>query len=224
MHSHSKEIIRHFICRFSYDNYSKGFISINALLSQARFEKMFSSIANKLTLSRIALIPVILILLILPYGLAAWIAMILFTAAGFTDMLDGYMARREKKVSRFGIMLDPIADKLLVSSVILLLVFNGQITGISVFPALIILMREVAVSGLREYLADLRISVPVSKLAKWKTAIQMVSLGFLIVGKHGPEFIPVTTIGDILLWIAGGLTIITGWDYWRASQKYFMEK
>jgi len=182
---------------------------------------MFSSLANKLTLSRIAAIPAILLLLIIPHGLAAWLAMILFTAAGLTDWLDGYMARRENAVSRVGVMLDPIADKLLVASVILLLVFNRQISGLSVFPALIILMREVAVSGLREYLAQLHVSVPVSRLAKWKTAIQMVALGFLIVGKYGPESIPVTLIGDVLLWIAGGLTIITAWDYWRAGQKHF---
>jgi len=181
---------------------------------------MFKSLANKLTLSRIAAIPVILLLLIIPYGFSAWLAMILFTIAGLTDWLDGYMARRDKQVSKIGEFLDPIADKLLVASVILLLVYNKHITGLSIFPAIIILLREVAVSGLREYLAGLRVSVPVSKLAKWKTTIQMIALGFLIVGEHGPESVPTIFIGDTLLWLAGGLTVITGYDYWRASEKH----
>ncbi len=184
---------------------------------------MFKSLANRLTLSRIAAIPVILLLIVIPFAFTAWLAMILFTIAGLTDWLDGYMARREKKVTKIGEFLDPIADKLLVASVILLLVNNGHINGLSILPAIIILLREVAVSGLREYLAGLQVSVPVSKLAKWKTTIQMVALGFLIVGKYGPDSIPVIFIGDTLLWIAGGLTVITGWDYWRASEKHLQE-
>ncbi|MDD3182673.1 MAG: CDP-diacylglycerol--glycerol-3-phosphate 3-phosphatidyltransferase [Alphaproteobacteria bacterium] len=183
---------------------------------------MFKTIANKLTLSRIVLIPLILILLILPYGWAAWAAWGLFTIAGVTDWLDGYMARRENQVTRVGQFLDPIADKLLVSAVLLLLVYNRQIDGLSVLPAVIILLREVAVSGLREFLAGLSISVPVSRLAKWKTTIQLVALGFLIIGTdNAPNWIPATQIGDLLLWIAGGLTILTGYDYWKASQKHF---
>lgn len=183
---------------------------------------MFTTIANRLTLSRIVLIPVILILLIIPYGWAAWAALVLFTIAGVTDWLDGYMARRENQVSRIGQFLDPIADKLLVSAVLLLLVYNRKIDGLSVLPAVIILLREVAVSGLREYLAGLSVSVPVSKLAKWKTTIQIVALGFLIIGTdNAPDMIPATLIGDILLWVAGGLTIMTGYDYWKASAKHF---
>lgn len=183
---------------------------------------MFKSLANKLTLSRIILIPLILLLLALPYDWAAWSAWALFSVAAVTDWLDGYMARRENEVSRIGQFLDPIADKLLVSAILLLLVYNQKITGMTVVPAVIILLREVAVSGLREFLADIRISVPVSKLAKWKTGIQLLALGFLIVGNaSAPEWIPSTYIGDVLLWIAGILTIITGYDYWRASQKHF---
>ncbi|MDD5586956.1 MAG: CDP-diacylglycerol--glycerol-3-phosphate 3-phosphatidyltransferase [Alphaproteobacteria bacterium] len=182
---------------------------------------MFSSLANKLTLSRIISIPAILLLLAIPYGWAAWLALILYTIASVTDWLDGYLARRDNQVSRVGQFLDPIADKLLVSAVLLMLVYNGQISGLTVLPALIILMREVAVSGLREFLAGLQVSVPVSHLAKWKTTIQLVSLGFLIVGKYAPDSIPSTFIGDVLLWIAGGLTLITAWDYWRASLKHF---
>ncbi len=182
---------------------------------------MFQSLANKLTLSRIVAIPVILLLLVIPYAWAAWLAVVLFTAAGITDWLDGYLARRDNQVSMMGQFLDPIADKLLVAAVLLLLVFNGQINGMTILPAVIILLREVAVSGLREFLADLRVSVPVSKLAKWKTAIQLFALGFLIVGKYAPDSIQATFIGDLLLWIAGGITVITGYDYWRASLKHF---
>ncbi len=183
---------------------------------------MFNSLANKLTLSRIVMIPLILLLLVLPYGWAAWAAWFLFTVAGVTDFLDGYMARRDNQVSRLGQFLDPIADKLLVSAVLLLLVYNQKIDGLTVLPAVIILLREVAVSGLREYLAGLSVSVPVSQLAKWKTTIQLVALGFLIVGSdNAPLWIPATLIGDILLWIAGAFTVITGYDYWRASLKHF---
>jgi cardiolipin synthase len=123
-----------------------------------------------------------------------------------------------------GQFLDPIADKLLVSAVILFLVHNGQIAGLTVWPAVIILMREVAVSGLREFLAGVRVSVPVSQLAKWKTFIQIVALSFLIIGDRYAVFsIPATFIGDILLWSAGVLTAFTAWDYWRASVRHFKD-
>lgn len=183
---------------------------------------MLSSFANRLTVSRIVVIPIILFLLFLPYAWAAWLAVVLFTAAGVTDWLDGYMARRDNEVTKVGQFMDPIADKLLVAAVILVLVFTKQISGMTVFPALIILMREVAVSGLREFLAEIHVGLPVSRLAKWKTAIQMVALGFLIVGeKYGPEAFDATFIGDIGLWVAGVFTVVTAWDYWRASLKHF---
>lgn len=185
---------------------------------------MFHSLANKLTLSRILVIPAILLLLAIPYGWSAWLALILFVAAGITDWLDGYLARRDGQVTKIGQFLDPIADKLLVSAVILLLVYNGQIRSFTVFPAVIILLREVAVSGLREFLADVRVGVPVSHLAKWKTTIQIIALSFLIVGDHAPTFIPATLIGDLGLWIAGCLTVFTAWDYWRASLKHFQSE
>ena len=183
---------------------------------------MFHSLANRLTLSRIIVIPVILALLLIDAAWAAWTALILFSYAGITDLLDGYVARRENQVSMLGQFLDPIADKLLVAAVILLLVYNRQIDGISILPAVIILLREVAVSGLREFLATVRVSVPVSQLAKWKTVIQIFALGFLIVGRYAPHFIPSTLIGDLGMWIAGGITLVTAYDYWRASQKHFV--
>lgn len=181
---------------------------------------MFNSLANKLTLSRIAIIPVILLLLVIPYGWAAWSALVLFVMAGVTDWLDGYVARRDGTVSRIGQFLDPIADKLLVAAVILLLVFNGQIDGFAILPAVVILLREVAVSGLREFLAPLSVSVPVSQLAKWKTFIQIVALSFLIVGRHAPNLYASAT-GTLALWVAGVLTVITALDYWRAALKHF---
>ena len=183
---------------------------------------MFKSLANKLTLSRIIVIPIILALLFVPYGWAAWLALVLYTLAGVTDWLDGYLARRENQVTKIGQFLDPIADKLLVSAVILVLVFTKQIDGWGILPAIVILMREVAVSGLREYLAGLSVSVPVSRLAKWKTAIQLVALGFLMIGdSYAPSFIPATLIGNIGIWIAAGFTLVTAWDYWHASLKHF---
>ena len=185
---------------------------------------MFNSLANKLTASRIIAIPVILVLLVIPHGWAAWLALALFVAAGVTDLLDGYMARRDNQVSMIGQFLDPIADKLLIAAVILFLVANGQISGLSVWPAVIILLREVAVSGLREFLAGVRVSVPVSQLAKWKTFLQIVALSFLIVGdRYAPAWIPASEIGDWGLWIAGILTVFTAWDYWRASVRHFKD-
>jgi cardiolipin synthase len=181
---------------------------------------MLDSLANKLTFSRIAVIPVILVLLFIRMEWAAWMALVLFVAAGVTDMLDGYMARRDGQVSKLGEFLDPIADKLLVAAVILLLVYNEHITGLTIIPAVIILMREVAVSGLREFLAEVRVSMPVSHLAKWKTFIQIVALSFLMGGDYAPS-LHAAFVGDILLWIAGALTLITAWDYWRTSLKHF---
>lgn len=184
---------------------------------------MINSLANKLTLSRIAAIPAILILLAIDNGWAAWLALILFVAAGVTDLLDGYMARRDNQVSAIGQFLDPIADKLLVAAVILFLVANGQISGNAIWPAVVILMREVAVSGLREFLAGVRVSIPVSQLAKWKTFLQIVALSFLIVGRYAPSGIAATAIGDVCLWVAGVLTVFTAWDYWRASERHFRD-
>ena len=179
------------------------------------------SLANQLTFSRILAIPVILVLLAIPHAWAAWLALALYAAAGVTDYLDGYIARRDGQVSMLGQFLDPIADKLLIAAVILMLVYNQQISGLSIIPAVIILLREVAVSGLREFLAGVRVSVPVSQLAKWKTFIQILALGFLIIGRYAPESIPSTLIGDIGLWIAGIVTVFTALDYWYVSRKHF---
>ena len=182
---------------------------------------MLHSLANKLTVSRIAVIPLILLMLVVPQAWAAWTGLGLFVLAGITDWLDGYLARRDGQVSRVGQFLDPIADKLLVAAVILLLVYNRQIDGVHVLPAVVILLREIAVSGLREFLAGGSVTLPVSRLAKWKTGIQIVALSFLIVGRYAPGWIPATALGDIGLWLAAVLTVISARGYWRTSLQHF---
>jgi cardiolipin synthase len=173
------------------------------------------TLANLLTLSRIGAIPILVALLYLDGPPWAWTACVVFTIIGLTDWLDGYVARRWGEHTDFGRFLDPIADKLLVAAAILVLVARGRIVDITVISALIILCREILVSGLREFLAGLKVGVPVSRLAKWKTAIQMVALGFLIVGDNGP--FPIRLIGEVGLGLAAILTLITGWDYLRAG-------
>ncbi|MDZ5646334.1 CDP-diacylglycerol--glycerol-3-phosphate 3-phosphatidyltransferase [Nitrospirillum sp. BR 11828] len=183
---------------------------------------MLTSLPNLLTLSRIVLIPVILALLWFPAAWTAWTAAGLFALAAITDYFDGYLARAWHEESIIGRFLDPIADKLLVAAVLFLLVADHKIVGHAVLPAVIILLREVAVSGLREFLAGLRVGVPVSRLAKWKTAIQLMAIGWLIVGDHGPAWLYVRPIGEIGLWAAAVLTLITGWDYLRAGLRHML--
>jgi CDP-diacylglycerol---glycerol-3-phosphate 3-phosphatidyltransferase len=178
---------------------------------------MLTSLPNLLTLSRIVAIPILVALLFLKHPAAAWLACIIFTVAAVTDYFDGHFARTRRQISAVGVFLDPIADKLLVASVILMLVATARIDHFTVLPALVILCREILVSGLREFLASLQVSVPVSRLAKWKTAIQMVALGFLIVGQAGPSWVPVQMIGETGLWAAAILTLFTGYDYLRTG-------
>src|ERR1700674_5300494 len=154
-----------------------------------------------------------------------WVALAIFIAAAITDFLDGYFARSLGQQSSFGRMLDPIADKLLVASCLLMLAADETITGPSLWASIVILCREILVSGLREYLAALRVSVPVTKLAKWKTTIQLVAIGFLIAGEAGEQIIPATTlIGIVLLWMSAIFTIYTGWDYFRAGIRHLIEE
>ena len=181
---------------------------------------MLINVPNTLTLSRIAAIPVLVGLFYVRGDAACWVAAVLFAAACITDYLDGYLARSRRQVSDLGRFLDPIADKLLVAAVILILVAERRVAGFTVLPALIILCREILVSGLREYLAGLHVSVPVSQLAKWKTLLQMVALGFLIVGDGVLPSWPISLIGEIGLWIAAALTLLTGYDYLKAGLKH----
>lgn len=175
---------------------------------------MLTSLPNLLTIARILAIPVLVTLLYFHDPVTRWISLLVFIAAAVTDYFDGYFARHWNQVSPFGRFLDPIADKLLVASLIVMLVAIGDISGLVVIPAIVIVSREILVSGLREYLAEIKVPLPVSKLAKWKTAIQLVALGVLIVGREGgPTVLPMELIGDSGLWIAALLTLVTGYDY-----------
>ena len=183
---------------------------------------VLTRLPNILTYGRIAAVPVIVGCLLIGGDGARWTALAIFIVAAVTDFFDGYLARLWSQQSSLGRMLDPIADKLLVASLIVMLVATQQISGLLVVPAIIILAREILVSGLREYLAEIKVSVPVTALAKWKTTIQMLALGFLIVGDAGPSVIPVQWIGEAGLWIAGALTAITGYDYLSRGLKHMV--
>jgi len=180
--------------------------------------------ANLLTMARIAVIPPIILFLAMGGEVWLWTAFALYALACVTDYFDGYLARAMNQVSALGRFLDPIADKLLVAAIILMLTASGGLAGWNVLAGLIILLREITVSGLREFLAEIRVGVPVSQLAKWKTTIQMLCLGFLIVGDAGPAFLPTAQIGTVLLWAAAALTLVTGFDYLRAGLKHLVER
>ena len=177
--------------------------------------------ANILTLSRIAAIPLVVVAMWLDRSWSPWVAVVLFAAAAITDWFDGYFARRYHQISRFGRFLDPIADKLLVAAALVMLVYSDQLRGLNVLAALIILAREILVSGLREFLAELRVSMPVSQLAKWKTGAQMVAIAVLLLGDAVPEV--VRQIGLALIWVAALLTLITGYDYLRTGLRHMAE-
>jgi cardiolipin synthase len=175
------------------------------------------TLPNILTLLRIAVIPVVVVLFYLDGETVRWVNCGLFGAAAITDFFDGWLARRSNQVSALGRFLDPIADKLLVAAVLMLLVGFGQMSVWSYPAAVVILMREILVSGLREYLAEIQVSMPVTKLAKWKTTVQLMALPVLIVGDIPWLPLPITLIGEALLWIAAVMTIVTGYDYLRVG-------
>jgi cardiolipin synthase len=177
------------------------------------------NLPNVLTYSRVAAVPVVAGLLFWPEDFwSRWAALTVYIAAGITDYFDGYFARAYAQQSVLGRMLDPIADKLLVAACLLMLTNDHTIRGIHLWAAIVILCREILVSGLREYLAELKVGMPVSRVAKWKTTLQLVALGFLIAGPAGEPILPGTVnIGLVLLWMAAALTIYTGWDYLKAG-------
>jgi len=179
------------------------------------------TLANMLTLSRILAVP-ILVALLWPVG--GWfdyaVAFALYCLMGVTDYFDGYVARSSGTVSRLGMFLDPIADKIMIAAVLMMLVFIQTIDGYHVIAGLIILLREITVSGLREFLASLQVSVPVTQLAKWKTTFQLVALGALILGGATPQWPWVHEVGIASLWAAALLTLITGWDYLRVGLRH----
>ena len=180
------------------------------------------NLPNILTYGRVAAVPVVVALLFWPQqNWACWTALGVFVVAAITDFFDGYLARAWHQQSSLGRMLDPIADKLLVAAALLMLCANGDLAGANIWAAIVILCREILVSGLREYLAELRVPVPVTRVAKWKTTAQLVALGFLIAGPAADEAVPGShATGVALLWIAAMLTLYTGWDYMRASYQH----
>ncbi len=187
------------------------------------------ALPNILTYARIAAVPVVVGLMYWQSILSGdlrlrWVALAIFIAAGITDILDGYFARMWGQQSSLGRMLDPIADKLLVASCLLMLAADGTIRGWTLLAAVIILCREILVSGLREFLADLHVSLPVTTLAKWKTMGQLVAIGFLIAGDAGVKVLPQTIeIGITLMWLSAIVTLYTGWDYLRAGLRYMID-
>ena len=184
------------------------------------------SLPNILTYGRLAAIPAVVALLFWPEDRwSRWIALAIYIAAAVTDYLDGYFARAYAQQSALGRMLDPIADKLLVAACLLMLVADETIRHSALWAAIVILSREILVSGLREFLAELKVGVPVSRVAKWKTTLQLIAIGFLIAGPAGETVLPGTIlIGTGLLWVAAVLTIYTGWDYLKAGLRHVMEE
>ena len=179
------------------------------------------NLSNFLTLIRIAVIPIIVLCIYLKSPIFGWTAFILFCLASITDYFDGYLARIRNEVTNFGTFLDPIADKLLVASVILILTSKNIISDWETIPALIILLREITVSGLREYLAGIKVSIPVSRIAKLKTLLQLCALALLILSESISNLAFILYLGKIFLWVSALLTLYTAYDYVKGSIKHF---
>ena len=182
------------------------------------------AIPNLLTYGRMLAIPALVFVYFFDGLWVRWVMLAIFTFACVSDFFDGYLARAWGQQSALGRMLDPIADKLLVAACLVLLVALGTIGYWSMIAAVIILSREILVSGLREFLAEINVSVPVTRLAKWKTTAQMFALGFLLAGPAGEQVLPYCTlIGLWLLWISAIITLYTGWDYLQAGIRHIVE-
>ena len=177
-------------------------------------------IPNILTIGRIIIVPIFVLTFFIPGFFGDLIPFFLFVLASFTDYLDGLLARLFKEESKLGELLDPIADKILVATALILLVMNGTIKNYEVIAAVIILTREILISGLREFLAKTSVSIQVTSLTKLKTLLQMLSIAILLTGESGNKLINfqdynAQTIGIILLWLSAFLTLYTGYDYVR---------
>lgn len=186
---------------------------------------MLTDLPNVLTLSRIAAIPLLVTLVAITAPATDLAACIVFSIAAITDYFDGKLARSRRQQSDLGRMLDPIADKLLVGAVLMMLVGQNRLSAMGLYPAIVIMLREILVSGLREYLAGIRVGLPVTRLAKWKTGFQMGALGTLLAGSTSAailhiNFLPISLIGETMLWMAAALTLITGWDYLTAGWRH----
>jgi cardiolipin synthase len=216
----------------------RGYGTVMDVITSRHIPARPLALPNILTYARIAAVPAVVACMywqqILQGGLwLRWVALAIFIAAAITDFLDGYFARMWGQQSSFGRMLDPIADKLLVASCLLMLAADYTINGWTIWAAIVILCREILVSGLREYLAELRVSVPVTQLAKWKTTVQLVAIGFLLAGPAGDGVVgtmfgrttPVITEAGIgLLWLSALVTLYTGWDYFRAGVRHLIDE
>jgi cardiolipin synthase (CMP-forming) len=195
-------------------------------MDQIARRPILTSLPNILTYGRIIAVPVLVALLFFYDGaVARWAAFALFVTACITDWLDGYLARIWQQQSNLGRMLDPIADKLLVGATLLMLVYTRDITGWSIWAAIIILSREILVSGLREFLAELNVKVHVTQLAKWKTAFQFIALAMILAGPAIQSHVPgVADAGIVILWISALLTLVTGYDYLKAGIRHAIER
>lgn len=181
---------------------------------------MLTNIPNLLTIFRVAVVPLLVALFYIGGAKAIWTAVIVFGLAGISDYLDGYFARKLKQISAFGRFMDPIADKLLVIVALFLVVAFDHLQGFWIISAIVILIREILISGLREFLGPYNVQVPVSKLAKWKTTVQMIFIGFVLAGEYGEALIPhAVKIGNYGLVLAAIITVITGWSYLKTGYK-----
>ena len=197
--------------------------ALNSRPRKTRFSEIWN-LPNVLTYGRIIAVPLVAGLLMYGGFTARWVALAIYVVAAITDFFDGYLARKWQQQSSLGRMLDPIADKVLVAVVLLVLCSEQILDGGHRWAAIVILSREVLVSGLREYLGELRVSVPVTRIAKWKTAVQLLAVGFLIAGPAGDTVVPyVTETGIAMLWIAAALTLYTGYDYFRAGIQHVVD-
>ncbi len=192
--------------------------SLAYIRAMATLPAPLRQLPNQLTIARIVAVPVLCLFIGMGDGWLRWVALILYVAAAITDWLDGYLARRMNMQSDLGKMLDPIADKLLVGALIVTFAYTRDFWGLDLVPAIAILMREIFIAGLREFMGKRDVSVPVTFLAKWKTTAQLVALFFVILGGLLPGF---AIIGELLLWIAGAMTVWTGWQYLRSVWPYF---
>jgi len=190
------------------------------------------SLPNVLTYGRVLAVPALVFCFYVENNASRWFSFAVFLAASVSDFFDGYLARAWKQQSAIGQMLDPIADKLLVATALMLLVWDGTIGDWSLLAAIVILIREISVSGLREFLAGLKnVSVPVTRLAKYKTTMQMVAIGFLLIGPAGDKLLKYyfadlglfSYVGLLLLWVSALITVYTGYDYFRAGIRHLME-
>lgn len=205
------------------ESQNKIFINKEVVEKVKKDVKKQMNIPNLLTLFRIWAIPGIVLTFFFNSASMAWFGVLLFALAGISDYLDGYLARHWNQLSRFGRVLDPIADKLLVGAMLLMLAYTERLGDWGIIPAVVILCREILVSGLREFLAEIKVGCPVTRLAKWKTACQMISLPMLMVAEtrfSGGYANVLYVIGHLSLWGAAILTVMTGYDYWKSGRKY----